>query len=258
MAKRKLSRLEAFKLTRSLLARAKTESARKAVPRLMKPSRLKKEDADDVFIVVNTEPGNAEVKFQDGNLLVGPFDSEEAAQTAAGEDVVTVTGGEASGAMDGGGEGDFEPELHERRSALSNFLRTRPKVAEGVRRAVLARIKRESDALAGVNTDVKNGEGSTEDAAGAVDSSGVASFVNAADNGPNKLSTPTDSDPAAKDSDANVLESNVQAGMLVNVQTAAGRKVDTGLVESVRGGIVRLEGGEEYQLKSHRFERLAS
>ncbi len=257
MKKRKITRLEALKLQRRLVA----ESKGKTLVRAQSARHLKKENEDDVFVVVTMDADDATVKFQDGNMLVGPFDSEEAAQSAAGEDVVTVTGGEvgAAGAPAADDGVALEPELHEGRRMASNFLRTRRRVAESVARSVLARIRRESDALAGVKTDVKNGDEATDKGeAGVTDMTGVASFVNAADLGPNELKTPTDSDPAAKNSDENVLESHmVGAGMLVNV-TIGGRKVDTGVVESVRGGKVVLEGGIDYDAKTHQFERLAS
>lgn len=339
MAKRKLTRLEALKLQRRLAA-TKREGAKGAVVRGFMARHLKKENEDDVFIVVAVDADDTEVKFQDGNLLVGPFDSEEAARDAAGEDVITVTGGEVTANSDapgGDGVGDLEPELEasdswslvdiakstlgpdiqmtptvasgrssimvkpakspsqgavndfvtkakglgytavydgdtksfqlvtEKRkmSAVSNFLRARRRVAEGVRRSVLARIRRESEVLASVDTDVTNNDEAVDNGeAGAHDYNKVASFVNAADLGPNRNDVPTDQDPAATDVDQNVLENGaqvVQVGALVDVLRAKGDdKVDTGMVKRVSEGVVHLEGDVSYSLKEYRVRLIAA
>lgn len=224
---------------------------------------LKEAEEDEVFIVVALDGDDgAELHFTDGNLLVGPFDSEEDAQDAAGEDVITVTGGEVEAFDDpapAGDEGGDDPELHERRRPAANHLRLRKKVAENIRRQTLLRIRKESEELDSLVTDVTDTDEAGTGEAGAHDFTDVVGFVNDADLGPNELdSLESDSDPAADHIDDNLLESRASAsflavGRLVDVYEK-GVKVDTGIVESVKGNIVVVEGGLEYDLRQHQFK----
>jgi hypothetical protein len=253
MKKRKITRAEAFSLLRNL----KEANKGKKLARF-----VKREDAGEgeVFIVVSGPEGDQpEIKFVDGNLLVGPFASEEEAQEAGGEDVLTVTGAEVT-SNSGGGDGDAgvapEAELEERR-LVSNFLRTRPRVAEGIRARIRARIQKESEELASNDSDVKKGDGATEGGAGTTDFDTLASFVNPPEASGQKLSTPTDSDATANHIDKNVLESvnQLSVGRLVNViDRKTGLKIDNGVVESCTKGELVLEGGEKHDLSAVRVE----
>ncbi len=223
---------------------------------------IKPEDAgeDEVFIVVSGPEGDQpEIKFVDGNLLVGPFASEEEAQSAGGEDVLTVTGAEVN-SNSGGGDADDatapEAELEERR-LMSNFLRTRPRVAESIRARVRARIRKESEELASNDSDVKEGDAATDAGAGVTDFDTLASFVNPPNDSGQKLDTPTDSDATADHIDKNVLESvnQIAVGRLVNViDRKTGQKIDNGVVEAYAKGELTLEGGEKHSLSAVRVE----
>lgn len=143
----------------------------------------------------------------------------------------------------------------------SNMLRINKRVVESIRQRVKADIMRESEALDSLDTDADKTDQSTEDGAGAHDFKGVASFVNAEDTGPNELdSLESDQDPAADSSEDNMLEtaSYVRLESLVNVlDTKTGKKVDTGIVESVsKKGEVKVNG-EVYTTAGFKFVQLA-
>ena len=251
MKKRKITRAEAFGLLRNL----KEANKGKKLARF-----VKREDAgeSEVFIVVSGPEGDQpEIKFVDGNLLVGPFASEEEAQEAGGEDVLTVTGAEVNCHSDGGASAPVpEAELEERR-LMSNFLRTRPRVAESLRARIRARIRKESEELASNDSDVKKGDSATEGGAGTTDFDTLASFVNPPEASGQKLDTPTDSDATANHIDKNVLESvnQIAVGRLVNIiDRKTGLKIDNGVVESYAKGELVLEGGEKHNLQAVRVE----
>jgi len=241
--KKTLSKLAALRAVRKL-----NESKRGSV------KFLKVEDAEagEVYAVVSPDGGEATVTFDDGQMLIGPFSSPKAAQAELGPDVQLVQGDADGGAVKPIGD----PVLAtEKRGLKSNMLRMRSKVAEAIRKQVKADILRESQAL-DIETDADNGGASTEDGAGAVDQSGIPSFVNAADLGPNELKVGADQDPAADSSEDNLLEA--REGQLVNViDRKSGKKVDTGLIESTAGGKIRI-GGELYEAKGYQFKVLAS
>ena len=251
MKKRKITRAEAFGLVRNLKESAKGKKAVRFV---------KREDASEseVFIVVSGPEGSQpEIKFVDGNLLVGPFASEEEAQEAGGEDVLTVTGAEVT-SNSGGDDGVPVPEAElEERRLMSNFLRTRPRVAESIRARVRARIRKESEELASNDSDVKKGDAATDAGAGVTDFDTLASFVNPPNDSGQKLDTPTDSDATANHIDKNVLESvnQIAVGRLVNIiDRKTGLKIDNGVVESYAKGELVLEGGEKHLLNAVRVE----
>lgn len=251
MKKRKITRAEAFSLLRNL----KEANKGKKLARF-----VKREDAgeSEVFIVVSGPEGDQpEIKFVDGNLLVGPFASEEEAQEAGGEDVLTVTGAEVT-SNSGGDDGAPVPEAElEERRLMSNFLRTRPRVAESLRARIRARIRKESEELASNDSDVKKGDGATEGDAGTIDFDTLASFVNPPEASGQKLDTPTDSDATANHIDKNVLESvnQIAVGRLVNIiDRKTGLKIDNGVVESYAKGELVLEGGEKHDLQAVRVE----
>jgi len=223
---------------------------------------LKVEDAEagEVYAVVSPDGGEATVTFDNGQMLVGPFSSPEAAQAELGDDVQIVTGDADGGAVspvDGEG-GEADPLLAtEGKKMKSNLMRMRKQVAESIRKQVKSDILRESEAL-DIDTDVKNDDGSTENAAGALDGNGgqIASFVNDQDTGPNDLNVDSDSDPAADSSDDNLIEA--REGQLVNViDRKSGKKVDTGLIESTAGGKIKI-GEELYKAKGYQFKVLVS
>lgn len=143
----------------------------------------------------------------------------------------------------------------------SNMLRINKRVVESIRKRVKADIMRESEALDSLDTDADKTNQSTEDGAGAHDFKSVASFVNAEDTGPNELdSLESDQDPAADSSEDNMLEtaSYIRLESLVNVlNTKTGKKVDTGVVESVnKKGEVKVNG-EIYSTTDFKFVQLA-
>ena len=252
MKKRKITRAEAFSLLRNLKEARKGKKLARFV---------KREDAgeNEVFIVVSGPEGDQpEIKFVDGNLLVGPFASEEEAQEAGGEDVLTVTGAEVTSNSGGDDDGAPAPEAElEERRLMSNFLRTRPRVAESLRARIRARIRKESEELASNDSDVKKGDGATEGDAGTIDFDTLASFVNPPEASGQKLDTPTDSDATANHIDKNVLESvnQIAVGRLVNIiDRKTGLKIDNGVVESYAKGELVLEGGEKHLLNAVRVE----
>lgn len=253
--KKSISRVAAFKLVRKVNESAET-----------KIKLYKKEEAEEgeVYAVVTPDGGDATVTFQNGEMLVGPFTSPEAAQELVGDDVQVVTCC----------DGEIVPEEQtpedevlvddemktetKGKKTVSNLMRMRKQVAESIRKQVKADILRESEAL-DVDTDVKDDDASTEDAAGALDDQGgaIASFINDQDLGPNEQDTGADQDPAADDSDENILEA--RAGQLVNVfERKTGQKVDTGLVESVNNGVVMISESDSYSAKEYKFQVLAS
>ena len=250
LKKHKITRAEAFGLIRNLKESTKGKKAVRFI---------KREDVGEgeVFVVVSGPKGDQpEIKFVDGNLLVGPFASEEEAQEAGGEDVLTVTGAEVNSNSGGAGATVPEAELEERR-LMSNFLRTRPRVAESIRARVRARIRKESEELASNDSDVKKGDGATEGGAGTTDFDTLASFVNPPEASGQKLDTPTDSDATANHIDKNVLESvnQIAVGRLVNIiDRKTGQKIDNGVVEAYAKGELTLEGGEKHLLNAVRVE----
>lgn len=253
---RKLTRVEAVKAIRKL------NENRKRKLRLMREDEV--ESSGDVFAVV-TMNGDSEVKFIDGNLLIGPFDSEEAAAAAVGDDVVTVTGDEViNNASDDTSDVEvLEPELEEgARKVRSNFLRMRKQVAEAVRRKVLARIRRESEELDSLDSDVKKGDEATDAGeAGVHDFDHLATSVNPPEESGEKLDVDTDSDATADNSDDNVLESAAlyQVGCLVDiVDRVSNKKVDTAIIESYGQGKFTVEGGEVYATKQYAVRQVLS
>lgn len=219
---------------------------------------LKVEDAEagETYAVVNPDGGEATVTFDNGQMLVGPFSSPEAAQAELGPDIQIVTGDADGGAVTPIEDGD--PVLATEGSKMKpNLLRMRKQVAESIRKQVKIDILRESEAL-DIDTNVKNDDGSTENAAGALDGNGgqIASFINDRDTGPNGLNVDSDSDPAADSSDDNLIEA--REGQLVNViDRKSGKKVDTGLIESTAGGKIKI-GEELYEAKGYQFKVLVS
>lgn len=244
--KKSLSKAAAFRAVRKL-----NESKKGSV------KFLKVEDAEEgeTYAVVSPDGGEATVTFDNGQLLVGPFSSPEAAQAELGPDVQLVTGDADGGAVSPAKETD--PLLAtEGKNMKPNLMRMRRQVAESIRKQVKADILRESEAL-DVDSDVKNGDASTEGAAGALDANGgqIASFINDRDTGSTNLDVPTDSDPAADNSDDNLIEA--RTGQLVNVvDVRTGKKVDTGMVESISGKSVKI-GEELYESKNYKFHVLA-
>jgi hypothetical protein len=254
MKKRKLTRLEAFQAVKSL------KESKKAI----KFVKLEDVGEAEVFAVVTPSAGGAEVKFQDGDMLVGPFASEEEAQEQLGTDVQLVVGDEGGAAVT---EVEYEemPENEEMETKMktemkkpqSNMLRLRKQVVESIHAKVKADILRESEAL-DVETDVKSGEASTDAAAGATDLSKTAASVNAEDLGSNDNKVDADQSADAKNSDANLLENAPQAGQLVNIiDRKTNSKVDTGIVESVKGKEVKLESSDAYSVIDYKVQILA-
>lgn len=255
--KRKLTKLEAFKL-RKVVA----ESTKKQV------RVVRKEDFEEGEVYAAIDMGDgATVTFDDGSLFVGPFASEEEAKAAVGGDVMLI-GGDVDSEMEGNlapnseeGNEELDELMKEGKDMKSNMLRINKRVVESIRQRVKADIMRESEALDSLDTDADKTGQSTEDGAGAHDFKGVASFVNAKDTGPNELnSLKSDQDPAADSSEDNMLEaaSYVRLESLVNVlDTKTGKKVDTGIVESVsKKGEVKVNG-EVYTTTDFKFIQLA-
>jgi hypothetical protein len=269
---RKLTKMEAFKLVRKL------KESKQAI------KFYKKEDAEEgeVYAVVTPDGGELSVTFQDGDLLVGPFSSDDAAKAAVGDDVVTVAGADGGGdvepiesddlGLDGGMTDDIlaSPENNSdmddtkmteaQKKIRSNMLRLRRNVVEAIQKRVKSDILRESEAL-DIETDVKTGDAVTDDAAGALDHQGgqIASFVNAADTGSTDLKVDASQDADAPNSDANLLEQSIGKGNLVNVfDRKTNAKVDTGMVESITAGKVKISESDEYDVRSYRFQVLAS
>jgi hypothetical protein len=250
MARKKLTRLAAFKLVRALKESKKI-------------GFIKREDVDDdqVYGVVSGTAGDATVKFADGDMLVGPFASVDDAKAALGPDAVTVGGKGGASDLPPGDEvlmDDDDAALGDpmtEKRIRSNMLRMRKGVVERIRAKVKADILKESESL-DVVTDVKDGTAADEAGAGVADiKGGIASFVtdmNAGDN-TNLISAgkDSDSDPDAENSNANILEK------LVNVHEVGTKaKVDTGIVEAIRNGKA-VVNGIEYEIKTHIFKRLA-
>lgn len=265
MAK-KLTKMEAFRIVRSL-KESKT------------PIRFyKKEDSEEgaVYAVVTPDGGEMSVTFDpsNGDLLIGPFSSEDAAKAAVGDDVVTVAGVEGGGDVEpmepAAEEDEVLANLDQNKSDIgdtmtetqkkirSNMLRLRKNVVESISKRVKADILRESELL-DIDTDIKDGTAATDLAAGALDSGKVASFVNDADTGSTDTSADATQDPAAKNIDANILEGALTKGQLVNVyDRKTGAKVDTGMVESIKSNKVKLGESDEYSASDYRFHVLAS
>jgi hypothetical protein len=261
--KGRIPKLEAFRLVRKV----RTEGAKPGV-RQAKFGFVKREDIEDgaTYAIVGGTEGDPSVTFKDGEMMVGPFQDEAAAVAAVGDQVELVTGGvdpaddaPVSDEMIPGGEDALPVDVMEKR-IQSNLLRLRRGTVERIRDRVRADILAESEKL-DIDTDVKAGEESTDLAAGELDHMGAPippKVADPKDTGPNKLaSVKSDSDPDADNSDDNLLE--CRRGHLVQVvETATGKQVDTGLVESSRKGIVKIEGGDKYDSKEFQFRRLAS
>jgi hypothetical protein len=243
---RKITRVEAFKLVRG-------------VKESKNPVRfVKLEDVEEgeVYGVVTPDAGDATVKMVDGDLLVGPFSSPEEAREAMGDDVALVSG-------EGGGEVSEVPAGEEQvlidkgmneseKKVRSNLMRMRRNVVESLAARVKKDIQRESETL-DVDTDVKPGQGSTEDAAGALDSPTLKGKVgDPKDTGPNALKgVDADQDPSAQNSDSNLLECS--KGQFVKVVDENGKQVDSGIVsESTKAGF-KLEGSDELYESSGKF-----
>lgn len=255
MKKRTLSKLEAIKLTKKLAESVKLHKVKKL---------LKKEEveAGEVYAVVTPTSGEASVTFKNGELMVGPFASEEEAKAAVGDDVQLVTGdadtGEVAPMSDEmlvNDEMSGEPMMEKK--IRSNMLRMRKQVVESIRSKVKADILSESEAL-DIDTDAVTGEESKESGeAGALDDGGqIASFVSANDTGSTENDIDTDQSADADSSDDNLLEAKV--GQLVNVfdrKTMA--KVDTGIVESIKAGKVQISESDTYDIKQFKFQKLA-
>jgi hypothetical protein len=260
MKKRNLSRMEAFKLVRKL------KESKKAVKFL----KVEDAQADETYAVVSPEGGDATVTFKNGEMLVGPFSSPEAAQAELGADVQLVTGDADDGAVSpvpddlaGNPAGDDEVLLDDEggdamteKQIKSNLLRMRKQVVESISKRVKADILRESEAL-DIETDAKAGDAAKEDGAGTLDNKGqIASFVNAADTGSTDTSIDADQSASAKNIDQNVMEA--RAGQLVNVfERGTMKKVDTGMVESSGKGQVKMSGGDSYDINTYTFQVLA-
>jgi len=244
--KRKMTRKEAFVTARTL-----AESKVKFV-------KMEDVEEGEVYAVVTPTIDDPTVTFKDGDLLIGPFSSEEEAQAAIGDDVTLVSGDADGGPVTDIGLDDVlatEPKTESK--IRSNLMRLRRRAIESTRAAVRRAIMREAVAL-DVDTDVKSGDASTENGAGATNLSNLATFVNDHDTGSTDTTAgaAADQSASAENSDDNLIEARV--GALVNVyETKTGRKVDTGTIARAKNGSVALESGESYSPAKYRFQVLA-
>lgn len=265
MKKRNLSKMEAFRIVRKL------KESKNAKLKSTKFVKLEDAEQGETYGVVSPEGGDATVTFKDGEMLIGPFSSPEAAQAELGADVQLVTGDADVGAvpvvdapgMDGGDEmllTDEEGDPMTESKVKSNLMRMRKSVVEGLSKRVKADILRESEAL-DIDTDAKSAAASTDDAAGALEKMGgqIATFINDKDTGSTDNDVNASQKPDATNIDQNVMEAAmVNAGQLINVfERATNKKIDTGMVETSGKGVVKMAGGDSYDAKTYSFQILA-
>jgi hypothetical protein len=244
-------------------------------------------DPEDFYVAVQSD-GDAEVKFDGGSTMVGPFDSPEAAKDAAGSDEVQVVDGEGNPADGVGEDGDSSSDVIPMATTGEEDDEEIPMEAKKMkmsklRESVLADLRKESgDESLGVETTVGGKPGVDDSGSGNLDVKGADDATTnqaPADVGSStELSTDADRRPGDLADDAvtlkdplkgglasngpdlsgagagkgGVQEAVCKVGQLVKIYEGASRaKIDTGNVQEVSGDKVTLEGGVAYDLKGH-------
>lgn len=218
--------------------------------------RLYSEDDDalemDQFYVSIPVTAMPELKIDGSNILVGPFDSPDSAEDAAGEGATVVCGDgtpcdssyDAAGdvaVMTAGGPSGMAPPMETTRKG--NIMNTRMTEAQ-LRAQVLKDIK-EAELL--VPTDAGNSDGSDTSGAGNTNQAGVSSGTNAtpADGTPTNQATSAGADRRPSDKDS--TEGSPGSGAITStdggldsnggsVSAASGTAQDTEL-DSNGGGV---------------------
>lgn len=213
-----------------------------------KKAYRKEELEDDKFYLV-VDPDSADdasIDIKGGQIFFGPFDSPEDAATAAGADDANVVPGDDIDAVDAaltddgqGQVGDMnmdESRRGARRPAAGAARRVAATESARLRAVVVRDIMREADTL-DVDTTIKNGDQSTDQASGALDIKGVNDGVtnqSAAEIGQQHVQRDVKtsnepgfegSDTIVKPSGAGTLDSN--GGDLGSVRESAGPDAST-------------------------------
>jgi hypothetical protein len=247
------------------------------------------------FVAVSSGEDAPEVRFDGNQTFIGPFDSPESARSAVGSDEVSVfdhEGNLANASPMPEEDAEMDADLEKMMAPMESTKLDPKKRMAGIIEQVVRDLKKESgDESLEIDTSVVNGSFATDGAAGALDTKGVvdtktvqtpvdaggstdlnhdAKPTSGPDNPGVHLKAPEQGAMVTNDKDASgagdgksgasIHESvlGLKAGNLVKItETNTGQKVDSGLVEEIGEGYIRLHNDEtKYWLSEYSVRKL--
>jgi hypothetical protein len=265
------------KQEKKVLSKIESATYKKAIENLLKKGKKFVKEDEDIdgsafYAAVPAElaPDSGGLELG-GSVLIGPFDSADAAEDAAEAPVDTVSGGDVE-VFDDGDSSIEVIDVDTLESIKGKFEKRRAAIKE----SVLKRIKAEGDRLPSLDTDVRDGTEVTDQGAGTLDFEAPPAVAtqDPSDAGKqNDLPTPADDEPTFKGIDnsktstdtmdahggsmGSIGENEILVGRNICQEGSFVRILDPRTKTQVDSGIVSKVTNEEVSLGSntYRFDK---